>query len=439
MNLENHSNCLKQGPDSNIDTPTILSQSMNVLYGQQNDFDEITDHRSPDYENGSSNQSLSGENMNSVQIQSRDSDANGMPQWAKGMCKQLDCIQKQLTSQTETQNRRWATVENQLQNQNVRMTSIESQVSQIGVLQNKVAEIDCDVILMKADHKSMREKVEEHDKSLQYHSQVSDDLIEKNIELSQKVDDLSDKYDYLLKQQASINIKQTSTDEKLIDLQWRSMRENLLFTGLSESAVYPNNENCESKIKEFIRNELHIEKNILFDRVHRLGRYSPAQRFPRPIVAKFTYYADKELVRRAAPANLIGSRFRVKEHFPRGARASSSGYLRERGQFGNGPNDLTFGSNIPTRNRYDGLRNDEPVWSTNDERDNPWDRQTTFAGKRKPTSPVDTDISTKRQTEYTNDTSTQRISMDYEHSLDETVSASGDTVTRDTATQETRL
>ena len=82
-------------------------------------------------------------NMNSAQNQSRDSDINGMPQWAIGTCKQLDTIEKQLSSQTETQNKRWTKVESQLENQNTRMTNSEAQISQTGALQQKVTETDC--------------------------------------------------------------------------------------------------------------------------------------------------------------------------------------------------------------------------------------------------------------------------------------------------------
>ena len=540
MNLESS---LKQSAGENVDTSTVLSQSMNVLYGQQNDLDELADlslpDSVPDSESRSGSQSLNVERMNDAQ--SRDADTNGMPQWAKGMCKQLDCIQKQLTSQIETQNRRWASVENQLQDQNTRMTNIESQVSQIGSLKQKVVDIDRELVLTRDDQKNMKRLVDEHEKGLQYHTQVNDDLTDKNNELSQKIDELTEKYDYLLKQQAAINMKQANTDEKMTDVRWRLMRENLIFTGFAESAVDPNHEDCETKVKDFIRDELHIDKDILFDRVHRLGRYSPTARYPRGIIASFTFYSDKELVRRAAPEKLMGSRFRVKEHFPqeieekrkllygpakaarqntnnkvtlvrdklyvngkqfipgwsdqeiqppnysgsaatpmqnrpsnsepqmqfgqfeqrqrqtgtrpktqfqqqgsvgrgagrgRGAwqrnRASSSGSFRgrdgnrngrydfsfDRGDNRNGQNDFSFGSNIPTFNRYSGLRNEELIWPSNEENGRPWDRQTTGAEKRKPTSPVDTDISTKRQTEYTNGTDTRRIPMNLDQTRD---------------------
>ena len=95
------------------------------------------------------------------------------------------------------------------------------------------------------------------------------------------------------------------------------MRENLIFTGIAERRDLARvNDNCERMVKDFIRTELHIENEISFDRVHRLGRYSRFQRFPRPIVAKFTFYKDKELVRAAASQYITGNRFRVKEQYP---------------------------------------------------------------------------------------------------------------------------
>lgn len=111
--------------------------------------------------------------------------------------------------------------------------------------------------------------------------------------------------------------KQKASDDKLMDVQWRSMRENLIFSGIPETELRRGeHENCESLVKEFIRNQMRIEREIEFDRVHRLGRYMQNQRYPRPIIAKFTYFKDKEHVRQAAPRTLIGTRYSVNEQFP---------------------------------------------------------------------------------------------------------------------------
>ncbi|KAL3973864.1 phosphatidylinositol phospholipase C, delta [Sarotherodon galilaeus] len=81
------------------------------------------------------------------------------------------------------------------------------------------------------------------------------------------------------------------TDNTVIDLQARSMRDNLVFSGIPEAA----GEDAETTAKSFIKTHLKLPedtvKNIVFDRV------------PRPIVAKFGHFKQKEQVkRRCAPA-----------------------------------------------------------------------------------------------------------------------------------------
>ena len=53
--------------------------------------------------------------------------------------------------------------------------------------------------------------------------------------------------------------------ESLLDLKCRSMKYNLVFTGLKETPY----ENTEEKIRGFLGQELGIEHWIEFDNVHR--------------------------------------------------------------------------------------------------------------------------------------------------------------------------
>ena len=108
------------------------------------------------------------------------------------------------------------------------------------------------------------------------------------------------------------------TDDKLTEMQWRSMRENLIFTGIDEEEEESEvkNENCERKICDFIFKDLGINDQMTFDRVQRIGKYSPEQTYPRHIVAKFHSFKDWEKVRRAAPYALKGRKYGVREQFP---------------------------------------------------------------------------------------------------------------------------
>lgn len=66
--------------------------------------------------------------------------------------------------------------------------------------------------------------------------------------------------------------------EELLDLQSRSMRDNLLFYGFPEESAIGdrNTENCVSKVLDFCRDKLEISDAhdiMKIERAHRVGRY----------------------------------------------------------------------------------------------------------------------------------------------------------------------
>lgn len=80
--------------------------------------------------------------------------------------------------------------------------------------------------------------------------------------------------------------------EALLDIQTRSMRENLALTGIQEKVP-------ECVVREFLLTALHIPREaidkIQLEHVHRFGQR--AQRYERPIVAKFASFKDKIMVK----------------------------------------------------------------------------------------------------------------------------------------------
>jgi hypothetical protein len=110
----------------------------------------------------------------------------------------------------------------------------------------------------------------------------------------------------------------STTNEKVIDLQWRSMRENLIFYGIQEAQNFSENgENCEERVKDFIKNILGLEDQIEMDRAHRLGRYKQDRARPRPIVVKFNLFKQKEKIKQIAREKLTDSEYWVKDQYPR--------------------------------------------------------------------------------------------------------------------------
>ena len=87
----------------------------------------------------------------------------------------------------------------------------------------------------------------------------------------------------------------------------------MVFYGVTEA---PNGEqeSCESIVCNIIRTNLEIEEEIQLERAHRLGRKHDQR--PRPIVAKFIRYPQRELVRKTA-SKLKGTSISLGEQFPK--------------------------------------------------------------------------------------------------------------------------
>ena len=60
-----------------------------------------------------------------------------------------------------------------------------------------------------------------------------------------------------------------------------------------------------------------FESDIQLDRMQRMGKPRAAGNFPRPIVARFEQYKDREEVRMAAPRTLVGTKYGDNDQYPK--------------------------------------------------------------------------------------------------------------------------
>ena len=97
--------------------------------------------------------------------------------------------------------------------------------------------------------------------------------------------------------------------ESLLDLRCRSMKYNLIFSGLP---FHPN-ENCEENLRGFLFHELGIPFRVEIAAVHRFGK--PGLGGVRPIVARFLYRKELDWVLKNA-YKLKGKPFGINEQFP---------------------------------------------------------------------------------------------------------------------------
>ena len=105
--------------------------------------------------------------------------------------------------------------------------------------------------------------------------------------------------------------RQAASDhDAMVDLQWRSMRDNLVFYGIREET----DEICNTVLAQFFTDELGVTGDIDLTRAHRMGKVTPGK--TRPIVAKFERYQQRETVRMAGP-RLAGKKYGVSEQIPK--------------------------------------------------------------------------------------------------------------------------
>ena len=128
--------------------------------------------------------------------------------------------------------------------------------------------------------------------------------------------DISDIKSY--NEEIGVNFNRLTTDlndlrERHLDLQTRSMRENLIFSGIQESSDNEESEETGEILKQFMIKELKLSNPIEFVRAHRFGR---ADKKPRPIVCRFKSFNDRELVRKNANV-LKGKTYGISEQFPK--------------------------------------------------------------------------------------------------------------------------
>ena len=237
------------------------------------------------------------------------------PQWVAGLLKHLDTRLQSIESQLSNQNTRWQQIDCQIQNQNTRLSNMEQKFSQFNNMQQTISQMENSVLTVNNQVSQLKSNLSDYEQSVAYVSDTCDLISSESSENKAVLARLCKTMDSVELKCNELQSKQEKTDERLTELQWRSMRDNLLFTGIEEDAEL-SSEDVKGKLRDFVRIQLGINESITFDRAHRIGKYERQQSFPRPIVAKFHSFREREIVRWAAPAALRGTRYGVREQFP---------------------------------------------------------------------------------------------------------------------------
>jgi len=132
-------------------------------------------------------------------------------------------------------------------------------------------------------------------------------LEQSNTSLQMNVESLNKQMDTIIKENKLMK-------ETILDIQTRSMRDNLIFSGITENSP----DDPEAMIRDFMQTQLKLQPDtvnqITFHRVHRLGTRS--NKSPRPIIAKLEHYKHKELIK-SKGKELKGTNYGLNDQFPR--------------------------------------------------------------------------------------------------------------------------
>jgi hypothetical protein len=241
-----------------------------------------------------------------------------------------------------------------------KLQAIESKLGKLDSIQLSVEELTTRL-------NSMDLKINEIESSQKFISCQYDDILKSTVSNKSVIDTLQSEVRALSMENASLRTEREVIKEDVLDLKCRSMRDNMMFYGISEGSslgiqsqptqngnastsgegqhhsddirsisetlhdvhgvLYsdvcnsePNfaNDNCEEKVHYFCANILKIpdvKNKVLIDRAHRIGK--PTFGKCRPIVVKFKDTASKLEVKNALKSvNLKGTKFNVGEQYP---------------------------------------------------------------------------------------------------------------------------
>ena len=171
--------------------------------------------------------------------------------------------------------------------------SIKSSMTKIDNIEKMVNKMTVKVDTLEKQVKTIDTRVNDVEKSKEFLSDAYEDTKTKLKSADSDLKKLNNRCKEFEDTVKTLKEKNETLEAKANDLEFRSMRENLLFHGMLEST----HEDCEAIIKTFIKEKLDILQDITIDRAHRLGK--PRGK-TRPIVVKFHQYTDRELIRTTA-------------------------------------------------------------------------------------------------------------------------------------------
>ncbi|VDI13209.1 Hypothetical predicted protein [Mytilus galloprovincialis] len=196
-------------------------------------------------------------------------------------------------------------------------------ISNIDKLTEKLSKFDKTVNSMVKGIESINKRVDEVEKGLNFINAEFENNKKDVREVKKNLTEIRSENEEATKTIAKLRTDFEDLNERQLDLQTRSMRENLIFTGIPMYDESEQSEETEKIIENFMTVELKMETLPKFHRAHRFGKEFTEKNpdgsikfVTKPIVCRFVNFKQRELVRKAA-RELKDTKYGINEQFPK--------------------------------------------------------------------------------------------------------------------------
>jgi chaperonin cofactor prefoldin len=207
-----------------------------------------------------------------------------------------------------------------LESMDKRLNKLDYIEQQVNKINERVSSLDTRISHMESKLHDQGRKLIDIEASRNFDAQLCDEIQKKQSELDRTLRQERSQQESMKRDYETLKSENSRLSSELVDLQARSMRDNLLFFGFEEesTAEARKAENCREQVLNLCEINLEIpnaNQLIKLPRVHRIGKYISGK--TRPIVANFLYTPDKYTVKQAAFEKLKDTDYRVSDQYPR--------------------------------------------------------------------------------------------------------------------------
>lgn len=216
---------------------------------------------------------------------------------------------------------------------NHRLKGIELKVEKISPIEKDITYLKTQFHDFRKESNSMAQRITEVETFCQTYSDVTDQVINSRSHFDAELTKMKHYNIQLENQVDMLNTQNIDLKTRCLDLQTKYMENELIFFGIDEARRdgQSNRESVEETLRSMIKAKLQDDvdiyneapvtvETITFKRVHRVG--NPARVLetgrPRPIVAQFEKFSDRDAVRKAGTIlNKKQASIKVHEHYPK--------------------------------------------------------------------------------------------------------------------------